>query len=65
MDRQILFTNQTKVKEIEEREYFIANNTFDFYDLGDVKQLLKQTTLLAGMKIVTQIARRIGAFNFY
>ncbi|XP_063950036.1 uncharacterized protein LOC135152845 [Daucus carota subsp. sativus] len=47
IDRQILFTNQTKAKEIEEKDYFIAKNSFDFYDLADMKELSKQTTLLA------------------
>lgn len=50
IDRQILFTNQTKAKEIEEKDYFIAKNSFDFYDLADMKELSKQTTLLAGIK---------------
>ena len=48
-DKQLMFTNQTSAKEIDEREYLIPHNCFDFCDLGDVKNFVKQSTYLAGM----------------
>lgn len=48
-DKQIMFTNNTRAKEIDDREYFIPKNSFDFYDLGDVKNFANQSTYLEGM----------------
>lgn len=48
MDKQIVFTNDTKVKDVEETEIFIPRNSFDFFDFGDLIQMSKQSLYLAG-----------------
>ncbi|WOH08343.1 hypothetical protein DCAR_0727782 [Daucus carota subsp. sativus] len=54
--KQLMFTNQTRAKEIDERKYFIPQNCFDFCDLGDVKNFVKQSTYLAD--VVGAVRRR-------
>ena len=49
MDRQILFTNQTRAREIPENELFISNNMFDFHEFSQLKSLAKQNLFLAGV----------------
>lgn len=48
IDRQIIFTIDTKVKEIDDSEIFIPNNMFDFYDFGDLFNMSKQFHYLVG-----------------
>ncbi|WOH00620.1 hypothetical protein DCAR_0519989 [Daucus carota subsp. sativus] len=55
-DKQIQFTNQTRGKEMDEKEYFIPQNCFEFCDLGDMKSLANQTTYLAD--VVGVVTRR-------
>lgn len=55
MDKQILFTSQTKATEINENEYFIAKNMFDFYDMAELTKLTKQNIYLAGMSSVAYL----------
>ncbi|KAL1831301.1 hypothetical protein ACET3Z_000952 [Daucus carota] len=55
-DKQIMFTNQTRAREIDDREYFIPQNCFEFCDLGDVKTFATQSTYLAD--VVGVIVRR-------
>lgn len=45
---QIVFSNDTKISELDEKDVCIENVVFDFYDLGDLKELSKQTTYLTG-----------------
>lgn len=47
-DIQIVFSNDTKVIELDEKEVYIDNAAFEFYDLGDLKDLSKQSTYLTG-----------------
>ncbi|WOH11283.1 hypothetical protein DCAR_0830764 [Daucus carota subsp. sativus] len=47
IDRQISFTNQTRAREIIENEYFIPQNTFDFYSFNELDALSNQKVLLA------------------
>ncbi|KAK1380021.1 hypothetical protein POM88_026765 [Heracleum sosnowskyi] len=47
MDRQILFTNQTKAREILENEVFIQKNMFDFFELQELAKLAEQNLYLA------------------
>lgn len=49
MDRQIMFTNQTRAREIPENEYFIQNNMFDFFQMEELAKLTDQNLYLAGM----------------
>ncbi|KAL1804953.1 hypothetical protein ACET3Z_028021 [Daucus carota] len=56
IDKQIQFTNQTRGKEMDEKEYFIPQNCFEFCDLGDMKSLANQTTYLAD--VVGVVTRR-------
>ncbi|KAK1404304.1 hypothetical protein POM88_003909 [Heracleum sosnowskyi] len=46
-DKQILLTNNTKAREMEETEYFIASNHFDFFEMEDLPKLAKQNLILA------------------
>ncbi|KAK1357532.1 hypothetical protein POM88_050788 [Heracleum sosnowskyi] len=46
-DRQILFTNNTTAKQINESEYFIPNNHFDFFEMEELSNLAKQNVYLA------------------
>ncbi|KAL1808342.1 hypothetical protein ACET3Z_025332 [Daucus carota] len=55
-DKQLMFTNQTRAKEMDEREYFIPQKCFDFCDFGDVKNFVKQSTYLAD--VVGVVTRR-------
>lgn len=48
MDKQIVFTADTKVKDVEESEIFIPRNSFDFFDFGDLMPMAKQSLYLAG-----------------
>ena len=48
MDRKIVFTTETKVKELQETEIFIPNNNFDFFDFSDLKKKAGQLTYPTG-----------------
>lgn len=48
IDRQIVLTVDTKVKEVAESEIFIPQNTFDFYDFADLMSVAKQYQFLVG-----------------
>lgn len=48
MDRQIILTQDTRVKELEETEIFIPKNSFDLFEYGDLKALAAQKLYLAG-----------------
>ena len=50
IDRQISFTNQTRAREITENEYFIPQNSFDFYSFNELDALSNQKVLLAGIE---------------
>ncbi|KAK1403413.1 hypothetical protein POM88_003018 [Heracleum sosnowskyi] len=45
-DIQIVFSNDTRISDLEESDVFIEQCVFDFYDLADLKQLSQQTTYL-------------------
>lgn len=47
-DKQIAFTNSTKVK-LMENDKLIADNMFDFYDLGDLKEIADKNVYLTGI----------------
>lgn len=47
-DKQIMFTNYTKVEELIESDHLIANNAFDFYDFDDLKPIANINTFLPG-----------------
>ncbi|KAK1393024.1 hypothetical protein POM88_012080 [Heracleum sosnowskyi] len=46
LDIQIIFSRETKISDLEESDVFIEKVAFDFYDLGDLEELSKQTTYL-------------------
>ncbi|KAL1830259.1 hypothetical protein ACET3Z_008671 [Daucus carota] len=48
MDRQIVFTADTKLKEIEETDIFIPKNSFDLYEYADLKKVADQDLYLTG-----------------
>lgn len=48
-DIQIVFSNDTRIIDMEDDEVMIDHCAFDFYDIGDLKQLFKQTTYLTGI----------------
>lgn len=45
-DKQIIFTNHTKVEEVIETDGLIQHNMFDFFDLDDLKAIANQNTYL-------------------
>ncbi|KAK1374954.1 hypothetical protein POM88_031147 [Heracleum sosnowskyi] len=45
-DIQITFSHETKISDLEESDVFIEKVGFDFYDIGDLEELSKQTTYL-------------------
>lgn len=47
-DRQIIFTIDTKLKELPENEVFILQNTFDFYQFADLNNMATQFHNLVG-----------------
>lgn len=47
-DIQVVFSSDTKIELLEESDIVIEHGVFDFYELGDLKNLTKQTTYLAG-----------------
>lgn len=51
MNRQIIFTTDTKVKEIDESETYVPQNSFDLYEFGDLKTMAKQNLYLTGISI--------------
>lgn len=49
MDRQIIFTQDTKVKEVDESEIYIPQNMFDLYEFADLKKMAGQQLYLTGL----------------
>lgn len=47
-DKQLIFTTDTKVKEIDENEIFIPKNMFDLNPFQDLKKMATQQVYLAG-----------------
>lgn len=47
-DKQIIFTVDTRIKEIGESEVFILQNNFDLYEFADLKQMSTQVQNLLG-----------------
>lgn len=48
MDRQIILTSDTRVKQLDESDIFIPQNCFDLFEYGDLRQLTGQKLYLAG-----------------
>ena len=48
-DYQLVFSNDTKIKTLDVNDTEIKENSFDFYDHGDLLSMSKQTTYLAGI----------------
>ncbi|KAL1805858.1 hypothetical protein ACET3Z_028926 [Daucus carota] len=46
-DYQLVFSNDTKIKTLDVNDTEIKENSFDFYDHGDLLSMSKQTTYLA------------------
>lgn len=53
-ERQILFKNNTKDREMDENEYFIVSSHFNFFEMEELPKLAKQNMYLAGMFIFYQ-----------
>ncbi|XP_074371007.1 uncharacterized protein LOC141712101 [Apium graveolens] len=54
-DIQIVFSNETKIPDMDENEMFIEQAVFDFYDLGELNNISKQTTYLTDVIGVIKI----------
>lgn len=50
-DQQLLFSAETKIKQIEDPTNQIQQNLFDFYDLSELKDIAQQNTYLAGISL--------------
>ncbi|KAL1802377.1 hypothetical protein ACET3Z_031024 [Daucus carota] len=65
MDRQIVFTSETKVKELDETDIFIPNNSFDLFEYSDLKEQAQQVTYLTVCLSTDSIVQiSIGDPNF-
>ncbi|KAL8145731.1 hypothetical protein AgCh_003759 [Apium graveolens] len=51
-DIQIVFSGDTKIIELKEKDVCIEQAVFDFYDLGDLKELSNQTTYLTETDVI-------------
>ncbi|XP_017239637.2 uncharacterized protein LOC108212421 [Daucus carota subsp. sativus] len=49
MDKQISLTNDTKIKDLEDSDFFIPKNMFDFVAFSQLKELATQHVYLAGV----------------
>lgn len=49
---QIVFSNDTKIIDLDENDVSIEYCVFDFYDLSELKQISKQTTYLTGKFLI-------------
>lgn len=47
---QLIFSNDTQIKDVDDDGKSIEHNAFDFYDHSELKELTKQNTYLAGTK---------------
>ena len=50
MDKQIVFTTETKIKELAESEVFIPKNMFDLFEYSQLQNRAKQIVFLTGKK---------------
>lgn len=50
-DQQLVFSTETRIKQIEDPANQIEDNFFDFYDLSELKEMSKQNTYLAGISL--------------
>lgn len=64
---QLIFSNETHIKEIEDDGKSIQHNAFDFYDHSELKELTKQNTYLADVvgiikhyQPLTNLVNRLG-----
>lgn len=48
MDKQIIFTADSKVKEVDQTTIFIPKNNFDLFEYGDLKPMTKKVLYLIG-----------------
>ena len=46
---QLIFSNDTKIQQVEDKGTKIPNEMFDFYDHSQVKDLADQTSFLIGL----------------
>ena len=54
MDKQISFTTETRVKELDDSEIFIPTNNFDLFQFSDLKSQATQDVYLTGKYICTK-----------
>lgn len=48
MDRQIIFTVDTRITDLDESQTFVPKNVFDFFQFSDLKHAAEQVTYLTG-----------------
>lgn len=48
IDKHIIFTADSKVKEVDQTTIFIPKNSFDMFEYGDLKPMTKQVLYLTG-----------------
>lgn len=51
IDNQLIFSLDTKMKEVPESAIEFPNEAFDFYDHSELDELRKNTVYLTGMHI--------------
>ena len=48
---QLIFSQETKIQQLDEKQAKIANEFFDLYDHSEVKPFANQTAYLIGLEI--------------
>ena len=51
MDRKIVLTTETRLKDVAETEVFIQKNIFDLYEYSELKKRADQVMYLTGKKL--------------
>lgn len=64
MEQQIIFTADTKVKEVDEKSIVIPKNSFDLFEYGDLKPMTKQVLYLTGFMTNLSYVLHILCFTY-
>lgn len=52
IDRQITFSSDTRIGDVDEKSVFIPKNMFDFFQFCELKNAAKQVTHLTGILLL-------------
>ncbi|KAL1802084.1 hypothetical protein ACET3Z_030731 [Daucus carota] len=63
IDRQIVFTVDTKITDLDESQTFVPKNVFDFFQFSDLKNAAEQVTYLTDVIGIIPKTDKIKDFN--